>query len=912
MGVFTRTSREPVPDGLERAVALPLNAPRALTAAAVRVKMNDKGELEAIRKRKNNSSWQGEAWAYYDEIGEIKYAFLLEAAIMSRMKLYVAIDTKQSDPVSAIDEVPEDTVPSDVAEMAKKHFDRLESGHGGISGLLRNASLNLSVPGECYLVQELGSIDGKIPEKWTIRSVDEVEVDNSGKVSLRFSRSLGQQGLRLLESSAFVGRIWRPHPRYFDEADSSMRALLLLCEELLLLNRAVRATAKSRLNAGALFIPDGLSVAAAPDIINEDGSYEEDADAFEKELIAAMTTPIADEDSASAVVPMMIRGPGELGSQIKQFKFERSFDAALAERADRVLERILQGLDVPKDVVTGLASVKYSNAIVINESMYRCVDESTEILTQHRGWTTHDDLQIGDVVLTLNHDTGLSEWQPVTDINRRQVENEPMLSMESRHHSSLTTFNHRWPVFAGTSRATAPRKWRTSETLRSGDRIITSAPCADLPTEAKYSDDFVALVGWFWTEGQCRYRSDRNVPQVSLSQSNSANPDHVIRIRQLLTRLYGPATDGSLQIGSRKGRETDPVPRWREYLWRDTVRFRLNWAAAEPLVDVAPDRIVTSDFIHSLTEAQLHLFLDASVSGDGHTRENGSRRITQKGTERLAAAELAVVLLGWTPLLRSTGEGDMWSLTLEEGRQRGGAVVASRAKPTRVLWNGIVWCPTTENHSWFARRNGTTYFTGNSHIEPLTLLLCDALTVMYMRPALIAKGVDPELVDRISIWYDPSGILTSADRASSANEGWDRFLIGGNAWRSAHGFSDTDAPTGEELVRRIAVQRGQVTAELTEAIYQQIAPDLLGAVRQANIEGAKTPMPESLQQLLETGQLPEPAEGEEPLPPEILEGLPLPMSSETSPEEMPAEEVSTEEPPPEEEPLQALGLRRIR
>ena len=66
---------------------------------------------------------------------------------------------------------------------------------------------------------------------------------------------------------------------------------------------------------------------------------DEEAAAFEEELIAAMTTPIQDPDSASAVVPLLIRGPGELGALIKLFKFERSFDPALAERADRLVLR---------------------------------------------------------------------------------------------------------------------------------------------------------------------------------------------------------------------------------------------------------------------------------------------------------------------------------------------------------------------------------------------------------------------------------------------------------------------------------------------------------------------------------------------------------------------------------------------
>lgn len=29
-------------------------------------------------------------------------------------------------------------------------------------------------------------------------------------------------------------------------------------------------------------------------------------------------------------------------------------------------------------------------------------------------------------------------------------------------------------------------------------------------------------------------------------------------------------------------------------------------------------------------------------------------------------------------------------------------------------YDGIIWCPTTPNQTWLARRNGTVYFTGNS------------------------------------------------------------------------------------------------------------------------------------------------------------------------------------------------------
>ena len=375
------------------------NTPRPLTAAAAQVNLNDKGEAEQFKARRQSasSSWQTEAWEYYDAIGEVKYAFNLVASVVSRIRLYAAAIQNPNEtpaPISSVDKVDER-----LASAAQRALDRLNSAFGGQAGLLKDAALNLQVTGECYLVQVPERVGSGLPESWDIRSVDELQVDQKGNYIINPRRDIGggnttmmSQGSRdilKLPSSSFVGRIWRAHPRYTQESDSSLRGLLDLCAELLLLNRTFRATARSRLNAGALYLPDGLSVAASPDPdypYDENGEYneqynaEEAADDFEDQLIDAMTTPIKDEDSASAVVPLIIRGPAELGDKIKQFKFERSFDPALAQRADRVLERIMQGLDVPKDVVTGLANVKYSNALQIDEALYKAHIEPLMLL----------------------------------------------------------------------------------------------------------------------------------------------------------------------------------------------------------------------------------------------------------------------------------------------------------------------------------------------------------------------------------------------------------------------------------------------------------------------------------------------------------------------------------------------------
>lgn len=547
MGVFRRTisptSRTATPPtrviqpGTTFAETLPYGAPRGLTAAAAQIKMNDKGEAEYFRNRRQSSSsaWQTEAWEYYDAIGEVKYAFNLVASVVSRIKLYAAVVENPADAPVPVRNT--DTIDQRLGQAAERALSRLDSAYGGQAGLLRDAALNLSVTGECYLVQMPARPGSGIPESWDIRSIDEVQIDakNNYGIAPRRDYLPGQnagvsstskgKGIVPLPQSAFVGRIWRAHPRFSDEADSSLRGLLDLCAELLLLNRTFRATARSRLNAGALYLPDGLSVAASPDPdypyddatdLDPGFTPEESADEFEDQLIDAMTTPIRDEDSASAVVPLIIRGPAELGDRIKQFKFERSFDPSLAARSDRVLDRILQGLDVPKDIITGLANVKYSNALQIDESLYK------------------------------------------------------------------------------------------------------------------------------------------------------------------------------------------------------------------------------------------------------------------------------------------------------------------------------------------------------THIEPLMLLIVDALTVVYLRPYLKATGFSDAEVERVTIWYDPSQVATRNDRAADADAGFDKMAVSYDTWRRTHGFSETDAPSPEEVALRLIFEKGAVTPELTEAVIGAIAPELMASTRTAQQATSVAPVPPELQQMLQGGPPPAP------------------------------------------------------
>jgi hypothetical protein len=507
VGIFVR---EPAPETV--AQILPFNAPRGLQASAQRVKLNEPRDVDQLRRRAE-MVWQRRAWEYFDIIAEIGFAFGLLGNVTGRARLYPAFIVDPHQPPVQMQNVAE--LPEEFVQACEDVLERVTSTTGGQVTLLRDAALNLCVAGECYLVQIPERLGSGEPETWDIKSVDEVMVSPDGKVRLKQRHDARSQDLIELPPTAFVGRIWRGHPRWSQQAHSSMIGVLQPCEDLLLFSHAARATAQSRLNAGAMFIPDGLSAAAMP--AEPDPALDptfgteppvEDHDEFEEELMTAMTTPIADPDSAAAVVPLLIRGPAELGEKIKLFNFERSFDPALAERADRALDRIMQGIDVPKDIVTGLANVKYSNAVQIDKSLYK------------------------------------------------------------------------------------------------------------------------------------------------------------------------------------------------------------------------------------------------------------------------------------------------------------------------------------------------------AHVEPLLLMICDAITMVYFRQALTAMEMDPDLVRRATIWYDPSDIVLQADPESLADNGFDRFLISAAAWRRAHGFTEDDKPEGEELARRMVVEKGPLSPELTEAILQQIAPELFGTMREQHQQTSGSPLPPEVQQAL--------------------------------------------------------------
>lgn len=368
-GFFSNTRDE------DREPIKPFNQVRPLVASAARVDISDDKSVEQLSKRLRDDTWQTDSWEFYDLVGEIYFTANLIADVISRIRVYPAFIMDNSTVPTDIQKI--DSIEPWVKELCSDAIQILSTGNGGISGLIRDAALNLFIAGEYYLVREPGKFSTKSGEKWQVRSVSEIVPKKTKKGSQFFIKERRnapeEDYIPIPTTDNFVCRMWRNHPRFTDEADSSMRPLLELLDELLLLNKLARQVARRRLNAGILFIPDDID-----NLYEDDGDSEEGiavgtgvSTTFEEELLFAVTEPIKNEDSAASVQPLVIRGPKDLAESIKHIEINSTLDPSLMARQDKVLDRILAGLSVPKDSVTGLASVKYSNAVIVEESLYK-------------------------------------------------------------------------------------------------------------------------------------------------------------------------------------------------------------------------------------------------------------------------------------------------------------------------------------------------------------------------------------------------------------------------------------------------------------------------------------------------------------------------------------------------------------
>jgi hypothetical protein len=313
--------------------------PEAVTAAAQVVQEPKSPLLKPVE------GWQQDAWNYYDSLGEFNYGVTWLGNIMSRVRFRAAkLEPGMDEPVITNEGIPAQLV----ADLA--------GGVGGQAQLMRGLTVQLSVPGDGYLIgEQSGSAFS-----WQVRSAEEVRAQN-GHFQTVTSRTPNIEWTDLPKDSLVV-RVWRPHARWFHVADSPARSARSIMQELELVNRHIIAQYLSRLaSAGIMLLPDEVTFPTRPE-------FEDAEDPFTAEWIEIAAEAIRTPGTASAVIPIPMRVPGEFVEKIKHLDFTLKLDEKIIEKRDSAITRLASKMDIPTEALTGMGKVNHWTAWQLDEA----------------------------------------------------------------------------------------------------------------------------------------------------------------------------------------------------------------------------------------------------------------------------------------------------------------------------------------------------------------------------------------------------------------------------------------------------------------------------------------------------------------------------------------------------------------
>jgi hypothetical protein len=348
---FTRRGSLPTPTPPAAA------QPNALTAAAAPV---TSPRTELIR---TPDTWQEEAWQYYSDLGEFRYAADWEANMLSRIRFYAAkLEPGADEPVR---------------QEAGTAVELMTTFAGGVAGqaqIMNGLGTQLAVPGEGYVIVE--NVDGI--EKWAVRSIDEVRAARGHYEVIDENNPRDGYNWRPLAPDSMAPiRVWRPNKRYHHVADSPARAARTTMRELELVNRHIIAQYLSRLaSAGVVVFPDEVTFPVREE-------FADAPDPFMEEWIENGRKAISEPGTASGVLPMPIRVPGEYVEKIRHIDFTLKIDDKIIEKRDSAIKRLASQLNVPPEVLLGMGDLNHWNAWAADESSLKVnVAPDAELIAQ--------------------------------------------------------------------------------------------------------------------------------------------------------------------------------------------------------------------------------------------------------------------------------------------------------------------------------------------------------------------------------------------------------------------------------------------------------------------------------------------------------------------------------------------------
>ena len=363
---------------------------------------------------------------------------------------------------------------------------------------------------------------------------------------------------------------------------------------------------------------------------------------------------------------------------------------------------------------------------------FPCLLPSSQALSKTKGWVNYEDLKVGDEILAFNRDIGESEWQKVERVNVFDYDGD-MIRLKTKHLDVLSTPDHRWVV----TKPNKISKLDKTEVLTSDELYNSDKPYAipiraphNNQVKARYSDAYVAFLGWYLTDGHLK-----NGNIVRICQSNTANPHKVDIIDSIMEEL-------DVEFSRREKNQV---------IWeiRDPgFVYKLN--------RLVPERKLNMRLLTRLTNPQLSILLENMRLGDGW-----SVWATGDKTQGELLQALVVLCNNTSSMYELSHEGDL-SYFKDKKPSKYGQEFVRATKPsygvkfsnfrksvntkntynsennlTKEKYVGKVWCPTVKSGAFFTRVIGEdkryrTLITGNCQSAASDMCLFGSILIYYL------------------------------------------------------------------------------------------------------------------------------------------------------------------------------------
>jgi hypothetical protein len=322
--------------------------PRSLVASAA--KISDPKQSEYAKRVAQ--PWQNRALEYYDRCGEINFSGKFYARMLSRCRFFPA--TLRDD--GAVEEITTGP-PVDL-------LNRIQDPGGGRSRLQYDYGRLMFLTGEGILFGSGQADDGSQgdSEKWRFVWRDEVVFKDGVAVRKDATgKETDEQGVGY--------RMWTPHPKHSDLADSPVNAVLDIAEELIILTASVRGTATTRLTNGIFAIPSEIS----PNSLVEPGQEEDpEANRFLSAFIEHVTAQVENPSAPESKVPFIFEAAYEYLDRLRWIQTsDPKTDYLERDLRIEAIKRMAIDLDLPPEALLGMSDANHWTAQQVQYDMWR-------------------------------------------------------------------------------------------------------------------------------------------------------------------------------------------------------------------------------------------------------------------------------------------------------------------------------------------------------------------------------------------------------------------------------------------------------------------------------------------------------------------------------------------------------------